>query len=97
KFNDFYTHVHMREVVAAYPGFVRAIRYELCEPDPRGDLGPRWLAVYEIENETAAMSYLNRADGPREGQPVYSPGPAAWQTYESWWRLIWRRVAPVSG
>ena len=77
RFNDFYSHTHMREVVEANQGFVRATRYELCEPDPRGDLGPRWLAVYEMQDEVAAQAYLTRNDGPPEGRPVYSPGPAA--------------------
>src|SRR6266436_2213324 len=37
EFNDFYSHTHMHEVVASHPGFMRATRYELCDPDPRGD------------------------------------------------------------
>ena len=96
-FNEFYSNVHAPEVLTANPGFLRAVRYELCEPDPRGDLGPRWLAVYEMDGEAAAQGYLARNDGPTEGRPSYSPGPAAWQTYEGWWRLVWRRVAPRSG
>jgi hypothetical protein len=28
---------------------------------------------------------------------VYSPGPAAWQSYQGWWRLLWRRIAPAEG
>ena len=97
KFNDFYSHTHIPEIFAANPGFMRATRYELCEPDPRGALGPRWLAVYEMEDEAAAKGYIARNDGPPAGRPAYSPGPSAWQTYEGWWRLIWRRVAPVAG
>ena len=37
KFNDFYSNTHVPEVVTSNPGFVRATRYELYEPDPRGD------------------------------------------------------------
>ena len=97
RFNDFYSGTHVREVLAANPGFVRASRYELLEPDPRGDLGPRWLAIYEMDSEAAAGGYIARSDGPAEGRPQYTPGPPAWQRYESWWRLIWRRIAPAEG
>ncbi|HLF76407.1 MAG TPA: hypothetical protein VJB57_02865 [Dehalococcoidia bacterium] len=97
KFNDFYSNVHMHEVVQSNPGFVGATRYELSEPDPRGDFGPRWLAMYEMENEAAAKGYIARNDGPPEGRPKYTPGPDAWQHTQSWWRLIWQRYAPKTG
>jgi hypothetical protein len=97
KFTDFYSNVHMHEVVAANPGFIRATRYELYEPDVRGDFGPRWLVIYEMEDEAAADGYAARNDGPPEGRPKYSPGPDAWTKYQGWWRLIWERVAPVAG
>jgi len=97
KFNDFYSNTHMREVVANNPGFTRATRYELCEPDPRGDLGPRWLAVYEMDSEDAAKGYIARNDGPSDDRPKYMPGPAAWQTFQPWWRLLWGRFAPKQG
>jgi hypothetical protein len=96
-FNDFYSNTHVREVVAANPGFIRATRYELAEQDARGDFGPRWLAVYEIDSRDAADLYIRRNDGPAEGRPTYSPGPAAWQRYQGWWRLLWRRHAPEHG
>jgi hypothetical protein len=96
KFNDFYSNVHMREVVANNPGFSRATRYKLCEPDPRGDLGPRWLAVYEMGSEEAATGYIARSDGRQTGAPS-TPGPAAWQSFQPWWRLLWGRFAPKQG
>lgn len=97
KFNDFYTNVHMREVVNSNPGFYRATRYELRDPDPRGDFGPRWLVMYEMEDEPAAKTYIARNDGPPEGRPKYTPGPSAWQSYIPWWRMIWRRRVPEHG
>ena len=97
KFNDFYSNTHMHEVVESNPGFIRGTRYELYEPDVRGAFGPRWLAMYEMENEDAAKGYVARNDGPAEGRPKYSPGPAAWQSFEGWWRLIWHRIAPKAG
>ena len=94
EFNGFYSDVHCEEVVAMNPGFVRAHRYELVTPDPRGDFGPRWLAVYEMADEQAARTYMARNDGPAEGRPNYTPVPDAWRaTATSRWRIIWRQIA----
>ena len=79
EFNAFYSKTHVPEVVASNPGFVRGSRYELLQPDPRGDFGPRWLAIYEMDGEAAARTYAQRNDGPAEGRPTYTPGPAAWR------------------
>ena len=92
EFNAFYSKTHSPEVVASNPGFVRGSRYELLQPDPRGDFGPRWLAVYEMDGEAAARTYAQRNDGPPEGRPTYTPGPAAWQQTQGMWRMIWRRI-----
>jgi hypothetical protein len=97
KFNDFYSNTHVPEVVTSNPGFVRATRYELHEPDPRGDFGPRWLVMYEMAGEDAAKGYIARNDGPAERRPKYTPGPAAWQNINTKWRLIWHRIAPAEG
>ncbi len=97
KFDDFYSHTHAPEVLRSNPGFQQAYRYELCEPDPRGDFGPRWLAVYEMDDEEAAKGYIGRDAGPPEGRPIYTPGPEAFRTYQGWWRLIWQRIAPREG
>src|SRR5438094_3105747 len=60
EFNHFYSTTHVHEVMAAHPGFVRVSRYELLDPDPRGGehRGPRWLAVYEIQDEASALQYI---------------------------------------
>jgi hypothetical protein len=96
-FNDFYSNVHVREVVSSNPGFIRGTRYELHEQDARGDFGPRWLAIYEMDGEEAASSYVERNDGPPEARPKYTPGPPLWQQYEGRWRLIWHRLFPEEG
>jgi hypothetical protein len=94
EFNHFYNETHMGEVVAMNPGFLRASRYELVKPDPRGDFGPRWLAVYEMADEKAAATYSSRNDGPPEGRPVYTPIPDAWrETAKPRWRIIWHQIA----
>ncbi len=92
EFSRFYSTVHLPEVLQANPGFTRGTRYELVRPDPRGDFGPRWLAIYEMDGEDAAQGYAARNDGPPEGRPKYTPGPPAWHRTESKWRLIWRRI-----
>ena len=97
KFNDFYSNTHAHEVVANNPGFFRATRYELLDGDPRGNFGPRWLVIYEMDGKDAAQGYIDRNDGPPEGRPAYTAGPAAWQTYEPWWRLMWKRLVPEHG
>lgn len=93
--SDFYSRVHAREVVAANPGFVGTARYELLDPDPRGGVhaGPRWLAVYELENEAAAATYAQRNDGPAENRPSYSTWPDSRKYTSTVWRMLWRQLA----
>ena len=91
----FYSNVHAREVVAQNPGFVSATRYELLDPDPRGGMhhGPRWLAVYELENEAAARGYIERNDEPTtQPRPHYSTWPSGRTYVETVWRLMWRHL-----
>jgi len=97
EFNDFYSNIHAHEVVQSNPGFIRATRYELDEQDGRGDFGPRWLAIYEMDGEEGASIYVERNNGPAEARPKYTPGPPLWQRYQPWWRLIWRRLVPKEG
>ena len=93
EFDAFYSKTHVPEVLSSNPGFVRGWRYELLHPDPRGDFGPRWLAVYEMDGEAAARTYAQRNDGPPEGRPTYTPGSAVWQQTQGMWRMIWRRIS----
>ena len=46
-----------------------------------------------MDSEAAARTYAARNDGPPEGRPRYTPGPAAWQQTQSVWRMIWRHVS----
>ena len=85
-FNDFYTNVHLPEV-AERRNALRAVRYELVEairPPYQG--APRFLAVYEVDEESAA----NR----RHSGPKYSSGPDVWQRHTTPWRLWFRRLDP---
>jgi hypothetical protein len=94
EFNSFYDDFHLPEVVAGNQGFVRAHRYELQRPDSRGDLGPRWLAVYEMADDAAAAAYLAQNAGAPTQRPSYTPLPDAWRAIAKIrWRIIWRQIA----
>ena len=94
-FNRFYDTTHVREVVAAHPGFVSASRYELLEPDSRGGAhgGPRWLAVYEMKDEAAALRYIKDNERPWLHRKQYSPWPAARRRAKTVWRMLWRQIS----
>jgi hypothetical protein len=85
-FNDFYTNVHLPEV-AERRRALRAVRYELVDTIKPPYLGaPRFLAVYEVDEESAA----NR----RHSGPKYASGPDVWQRHTTPWRLWYRRLDP---
>jgi hypothetical protein len=69
EFNDWYTNVHLAEVLRA-DGFVAAQRFRLADTDPPQE-GSSYLAIYEVEADTAdeAMAAL-AADKPNRGEPV---------------------------
>ena len=90
-FTRFYSATHVPEVVAHNQGFVRGSRYELLGPDPRGDFGPRWLAVYEMADQGAADTYAAGADRAARN-PAYTPGPPGWRDASIIWRIIWRQL-----
>jgi hypothetical protein len=83
-FNEFYTGTHLPEV-AERRHALRAVRYELLRevrPPHRG--APRFLAVYEVDERSAA----NR----RHSGPAYSAGPDVWQRHTTPWRLWYSRL-----
>ena len=85
-FNDFYTNVHLPEV-AERRHAERAVRYELVrEVKPPYQGAPRFLAVYEVDEEAAS----NR----RHTGPPYAKGPEVWQRHKTPWRLWYRRLTP---
>jgi hypothetical protein len=95
EFNHFYSTTHAGEVLAAHRGFVRASRYELVEPDPRGGIhsGPRWLAVYEMADEAAAEQYIKDNARPWLHRRKYSPWPPARKRAKTVWRMLWRQIS----
>jgi hypothetical protein len=102
EFNQFYNTTHVHEVIAAHTGFVGVSRYELVEQDPRGGVhaGPRWLAVYEMQDEASAEQYIKDNARPWLHRRKYSPWPPARRKAKTVWRMLWRLVAgsaPVSG
>ena len=94
EFNRFYSTTHVGEVLAAHPGFVRASRYELLDPDPRGGVhcGPRWLAMYEAVDEAAAERYIKDNARPWLHRQKYSAWPKARKKAKTVWRMLWRRL-----
>ena len=94
-FNEFYDNVHVPEVLAANEGMIAASRFELVRPDPRGDFGPRWLAVYELADDHAATEYVRRNSRGAADRPDYSAGPQLWQDMTPRWRVIWKRTVEV--
>jgi hypothetical protein len=86
-FNDFYTHVHLPEV-AERRHALRAERFELVDairPPYQGP--PRFLAVYEVDEEGASHR--------RHAGPPYRRGPDVWQRHTTPWRLWYRRLGRV--
>ena len=84
---------HLGEVLEINPGWKRATRYELLDQDPRGDLGPRWLTVYEIADEASAKIYAAKNDQPGGNRPTFTPGPKLSNGSNRRWRLMWHQVA----
>ena len=85
-FNDFYSSVHLPEVLANNPEFRSVDRYELTQPDARGDLGPRWLARYTLDAERAGQHIRDNTTPGDRGS--YTPFPAGIETVVRW-RLLW--------
>jgi hypothetical protein len=84
-FNDFYTNVHLLEVLERRNA-LRATRYELVRQVKAPYKGaPRFLAVYEVDEKSAS----NR----RHTGPSYSQGPPVWQRHTTPWRLWYRQLA----
>ncbi len=53
EFNEWYDNVHVPMLLKA-PGMVRATRYQLVG---EGDEYPRYLAIYELEDEAAMAKF----------------------------------------
>ncbi len=55
EFNDWYSNTHVQEVVAI-PGFVSAQRFKLSADQAGGSNEFKYLAIYEIEAESAGAA-----------------------------------------
>lgn len=85
-FNDFYTNIHLPEVLERRNG-LRATRYELVRQLRAPYKGaPQFLAVYEVDEESASHR--------RHTGPPYSAGPPVWQRHTTPWRLWYRQLVP---
>jgi hypothetical protein len=90
EFDEFYTNIHVPEVVAMSK-FIRGTRYELnrefLHPAPGS---PRFLAVYEGDEESMKQRAALRANA--GGGARLSSGPPAWEAHDTLWRLMYRRI-----
>ena len=87
-FNEFYTNVHVPEVLGRRHG-LRAARYELCRELLHPEEGcPRFVAIYEVDEKAAAIT--------RHIGGGYSRGPEVWRKHKTPWRL-WYRLLPEVG
>src|SRR5689334_9953180 len=88
EFNRFYSTTHLGEVVAAHPGFVEGTRYELVDGP-----GPRWLAIYGMADEAAAVQYVKDNERPWLHRRKYSAWPPARKRAKTTWRMLWRLIS----
>ena len=90
EFNDFYTNVHVPEVVEVSK-FLSGARYqlyrELRHPEPKS---PGYLAVYEAD-DASLQARKDRAANPGASKPL-SSGPPSWEGHETAWRLLYKRL-----
>jgi len=92
-FNRHYNLTHVPEVVAGNEGFLAGLRFELLRSADSLPVGPRWLAIYLMADQSSADAYITRDRGPAANRPAYTPGPPVWQTgRRRVWRMIWRRI-----
>jgi hypothetical protein len=85
EFNEFYTNVHVPEVVARRQ-CLRATRYELFRELIHPTEGcPQFLAIYEVDE--AAAKHTRHIGG------AYSRGPEVWRKHTTPWRLWYRQLA----
>ena len=83
-FDAFYTDVHLPEVAERRQAR-RAVRYELIRARRPPHVLPRYLALYEVDEQGAARR--------RHQGPPYARGPAVWQAHSTPWRLWYRFLA----
>jgi hypothetical protein len=88
EFNEFYTSVHVPEVLKRRRG-LRATRYELFRELLQPAEGyPRFMATYEVDEKATANT--------RHIGGGYSRGPDVWKRHKTPWRL-WYRLLPEGG
>jgi hypothetical protein len=91
-FDDFYTNLHLPEVVEHF-GFERGVRYQLHHEIRCIPAGcPRFLAVYEAATADAMSAARALLSDPGAGGRVADPGPVVWQQHRTRWRLWYRRI-----
>jgi hypothetical protein len=93
RFNDFYSNVHLPEIVTG-GGYARGTRSELDRSFLYPERPcPRYCAVYDCGEELTTAIREGSA-GPTVPDPSrrLSPGPPAWESHQTAWRLVYLRI-----
>jgi hypothetical protein len=88
EFNDFYSNVHLPEVVSRNPGFISGTRYQLTEASLGG---PRYVALYEVADEASALAHIEQIRRPGNSGR-YSSGPELWRSRQITWTRMYTRL-----
>jgi hypothetical protein len=92
EYDDYYSNVHVPDIMTSTP-FDHAARYELAqELPPRPADAPRYCAMYECgADKTEKLDAVRAAR--TAAAVVRPPGPVAWENRDTKWRLTYRRIA----
>jgi hypothetical protein len=94
-FNDFYTNIHVPEVMTSHSSS-HGTRFELLRAFKHlGSTSPRYVAIYELDAQSTAAIESEAAGGPAAfpmASSNVSVGPPAWEHRNTAWRLFYRRV-----
>jgi hypothetical protein len=92
EFNEWYTNTHLGDIVAL-PGYVSAQRFKLSDAQMgAGQLPYQYLAIYEVEADSAADAVKGLTEGTRGGM-VISPALDMSRTVAWFYTPITERVS----
>ncbi|WP_028921943.1 hypothetical protein [Pseudonocardia acaciae] len=93
EFNDFYTRIHLPQVVED-SRFLRGTRYELSTAVDHPPGCPRYLAVYEADARKTADYLRAQAAGNVTAVEEPDEGPPVWRNRTTVWRVRYRLISP---
>lgn len=88
EFNRWYNQTHIPEIKQRVPGVKGATRYQLVD---QAEGQPKYLAVYELEDEAAWQSFNTLRAKQRSGEAApFKPGPPMTLA----WALTYKPIGP---